>query len=197
MNKVKRIDHVAIVVDDIEAALGFWRDGLGLEVTHVEDVPDQESVVAFLPTGDSEVELVKPSTAESGVSRFLTRRGPGIHHICFEVGDLELYIRRLQEQGVRLINTEPVVGTAGKRIAFVHPESTHGVLVELYELSRQEPEIRLARARTLSDRVLGEGQVMMAGVLGFLRALRDGDPRRTPSAMRRTTAAPDRDRVPS
>ena len=197
MNKVKRIDHVAIVVDDIEAALGFWRDGLGLEVTHVEDVPDQESVVAFLPTGDSEVELVKPSTAESGVSRFLTRRGPGIHHICFEVGDLELYIRRLQEQGVHLINTEPVVGTAGKRIAFVHPESTHGVLVELYELSRQEPEIRLARARTLSDRVLGEGQVMMAGVLGFLRALREGAPRRTPSAMRRTTAAADRDRVPS
>jgi methylmalonyl-CoA/ethylmalonyl-CoA epimerase len=197
MNKVKRIDHVAIVVDDIEAALGFWRDGLGLEVTHVEDVPDQESVVAFLPTGDSEVELVKPSTAESGVSRFLSRRGPGIHHICFEVGDLELYIRRLQEQGVRLINTEPVVGTAGKRIAFVHPASTHGVLVELYELSRQEPEIRLARARTLSDRVLGEGQVMMAGVLGFLRALRDGDPRRAPSAMRRNAAAADRDPVPS
>lgn len=197
MNKVKRIDHVAIVVDDIEAALGFWRDGLGLEVTHVEDVPDQESVVAFLPTGDSEVELVKPSTVESGVSRFLARRGPGVHHICFEVDDLELYIRRLQEQGVRLINTEPVVGTAGKRIAFVHPESTHGVLVELYELSQQEPEIRLARARTLSDRVLGEGQVMMAGVLGFLRALRDGDPRLAPSAMRRNAATADRDRVPS
>jgi methylmalonyl-CoA/ethylmalonyl-CoA epimerase len=196
MNKVKRIDHVAIVVDDIEAALGFWRDGLGMEVTHVEDVPDQESVVAFLPTGDSEVELVKPSTADSGVSRFLARRGPGIHHICFEVDDLELYIRRLQEQGVRLINTEPVVGTAGKRIAFVHPDSTHGVLVELYELSRLEPEIRLARARTLSDRVLGEGQVMMAGVLGFLRALRDGDHRRAPSALRRNAAAADHDRVP-
>ena len=69
MNNVKRIDHVAIVVDDIEAALGFWRDGLGLEVTHVEDVPDQESVVAFLPTGDSEVELVKPTTSAQ-------RRGP-------------------------------------------------------------------------------------------------------------------------
>ena len=197
MNKVKRIDHVAIVVDDIEAALGFWRDGLGLEVTHVEDVPDQESVVTSLPTGNSEVDLVKPSTADSGVSRSLARRGPGLHHICFEVDDLELYLRRLQEQGVRLINTEPVVGTAGKRIAFVHPDSTHGVLVELYELSRLEPEIRLARARTLSDRVLGEGQVMMAGVLGFLRALREGAPRRARSALQRNAAAADRDRVPS
>ena len=78
--------------------------------------------------------------------------------------------------GIRLIHNEPVIGTAGKKIAFIHPESTHGVLVELYELTRQEPEIRLARARTLSDRVVGEGQVMMAGVLGFLRALRDGNP---------------------
>ena len=197
MGTVRRIDHVAIVVDDIEAALGFWRDGLGLELTHVEDVPDQESVVAFLPTGDSEVELVKPSTSDSGVARFLTRRGPGIHHICFEVSDLELYLRRLREAGIRLINPEPVIGTAGKRIAFIHPESTHGVLVELYEMSHQEPEIRLARARTLSDRVLGGGQVMMAGVLGFLRALRDGDPRRAPVAMRRSAPAAERDRVPS
>jgi methylmalonyl-CoA/ethylmalonyl-CoA epimerase len=179
MTTVKRIDHVAIVVDDIEAALGFWRDGLGLHVTHVEDVPDQESVVAFLPTGDSEVELVKPTSTDSGVSRFLGRRGPGIHHICFEVGDLEMYLHHLRQQGIRLINNEPVIGTAGKRIAFIHPESTHGVLVELYELTRQEPEIRLARARTLSDRVVGESQVMMAGVMGFLRALRDGPPNRT------------------
>ncbi|HET7012061.1 MAG TPA: methylmalonyl-CoA epimerase [Anaerolineales bacterium] len=188
MSSVRRIDHVAMVVEDIEAALEFWRDGLGLEVTHVEDVPDQESVVAFLPMGDSEVELVKPSTADSGVARFLARRGPGIHHICFEVDDLELYLRRLKDSGVLLINSEPVVGTAGKRIAFVHPKSTHGVLVELYELSRQEPEIRLARARTLSDRVMGEGQVMIAGVLAFLRALRDGDSRHMPSAERTTKA---------
>ncbi len=195
MRSVRRIDHVAIVVDDIDAALGFWRDGLGLEVTHVEDVPDQESVVAFLPTGDSEVELVKPSSSGSGVARFLARRGPGIHHICFEVHDLEFYLMRLRQAGVRLINPEPVIGTAGKRIAFIHPESTHGVLVELYELSRQEPEIRLARARTLSDRVLGEGQVMVAGVLGFLRALRERDSRRPPWAMPRDAAATDRDRV--
>ncbi|HSB89654.1 MAG TPA: methylmalonyl-CoA epimerase [Anaerolineales bacterium] len=184
MDNIKRVDHVAIVVEDIEAALGFWRDGLGLEVTHVEDVPDQESVVAFLPTGDSEVELVKPTSADSGVARFLGRRGPGIHHICFEVGDLEANLQRLQERGIRLINTQPVIGTAGKKIAFIHPESTHGVLVELYEMTGQEPEIRLARARTLSDRVVGESQVMVAGVLGFLRALRDGRPNPAVDARR-------------
>jgi len=172
MTHIRRIDHVAIIVDDIEAALGFWRDGLGLELTHVEDVPDQESVVAFLPTGDSEVELVKPSSTGSGVARFLERRGPGIHHICFEVEDLTACLERLDERGIRLVNREPVIGTGGKRIAFIHPEGTHGVLVELYELTQEEPEIRLARARTLADRVLGEGQVMMAGALGFLRSLR-------------------------
>ena len=174
MNHITRIDHVAIVVDDIPAALRFWRDGLGLEVTHVEDVPDQESVVAFLPTGHSEVELVKPSTGTSGVARFLDRRGPGMHHICFEVTDLEGCLARLASHGVRLINPEPVIGTGGKRIAFIHPESTHGVLVELYELTQEEPEIRLARARTLADRVVGEGQAMVAGVRGFLRTLRGG-----------------------
>jgi methylmalonyl-CoA/ethylmalonyl-CoA epimerase len=184
MDNIKRVDHVAIVVEDIEAALGFWRDGLGLEITHVEDVPDQDSVVAFLPTGDSEVELVKPTSPDSGVARFLGRRGPGIHHICFEVADLEANLQRLQERGIRLINTQPVIGTAGKKIAFIHPESTHGVLVELYEVTGQEPEIRLARARTLSDRVVGESQVMVAGVLGFLRALRDGRPNAAADATR-------------
>jgi methylmalonyl-CoA/ethylmalonyl-CoA epimerase len=160
MTHIIRIDHVAIVVDDIPAALGFWRDGLGLEVTHVEDVPDQESVVAFLPTGDSEVELVKPSTAGSGVARFLERRGPGIHHICFEVADLESCLARLADHGVHLINRQPVVGTGGKRIAFIHPESTHGVLVELYELTQEEPEIRLARARTLADRSPAQSAIL-------------------------------------
>lgn len=181
MSHIIRIDHVAIVVDDIPAALGFWRDGLGLELTHVEDVPDQESVVAFLPTGDAEVELVKPSSATSGVARYLERRGPGIHHICFEVSNLESCLARLEGHGVRLINPEPVIGTGGKRIAFIHPDSTHGVLVELYELTQEEPEIRLARARTLADRVLGEGQAMITGVLGFLRSLRSGPLRRADS----------------
>ena len=176
MSTVQRINHVAIVVDDIDSALGFWRDGLGLEVTYVEDVPSQESIVAFLPIGDSEVELVKPTSPDSSVARFLSRRGPGIHHICFEVDNLVSFLDRLQKLGVHLVNTEPAVGTGGKLIAFIHPESTQGVLVELYQITRNEPEIRLARARNLADRAMGQGQVVAAGVMAFLRALStDGD----------------------
>lgn len=182
MSHIKRIDHVAILVEDIDAALGFWRDSLGLPLTHVEDVPDQESVVAFLPTGESEVELVRPSSDSSGVARYLDKHGPGMHHICFEVTDLASCLDRLATNGVRLINREPVIGTGGKRIAFIHPESTHGVLVELYELTQEEPQIRLARAMSLADRVLGEGQVMVAGVRAFLRTLRVGQGDGSPSA---------------
>ncbi|HEY44535.1 MAG TPA: methylmalonyl-CoA epimerase [Anaerolineae bacterium] len=173
MSSVIRIDHVAIVVDDIDSALDFWRDALGLEVTHVEDVPEQQSVVAFLLTGESEVELVKPTADESGVYRYLHKRGPGLHHICFQVDNIEVALAKMRKHGVRLINPEPVIGTGGKRIAFIHPESTHGVLIELYELTYQEPEIRLARARELADRVRAQGQVVAANVLEFLRGLRD------------------------
>ncbi|MFN2148915.1 MAG: methylmalonyl-CoA epimerase [Anaerolineales bacterium] len=176
MSTIKRINHIALVVDDIEAALHFWRDTLKLNLSHVEDVPDQESIVAFLPIGDIEVELVKPTTQDSGIARYLARRGPGIHHICFEVDDIESCLELLGERDIELINEEPVLGTAGKRIAFIHPKSTHGVLIELYEVTPQEPEIRLARARGLADRALNQGQVVAAGVLGFLRALRaDGN----------------------
>jgi len=173
MSSVIRIDHVAIVVDDIDNALLFWRDALGLDVTHVEDVPEQSSVVAFLPTGTSEVELVKPTTEESGISRYLHKRGPGIHHICFEVDNIEVCLEKLNKHGVHLVNSEPVIGTGGKRIAFIHPESTQGVLVELYELTDLEQDIRLARARALADRVLAQGQVVASGVLSFLRGLRE------------------------
>ncbi len=134
MPKIKRIDHIAIVVEDIDAALGFWRDTLGLELDHVEDVPEQKSMVAFLPTAGSEVELVEPTTDDSGVARYLQKRGPGMHHICFEVDDIEAALAQMKTKGVRLINETPTLGAGGKKIAFVHPESTNGVLVELYEL---------------------------------------------------------------
>lgn len=134
MTSVKRINHFAIVVDEIEDALHFWRDALGLKVGRVEEVPDQESVVAFLPVGDMEIELVQPTSDESGIARYLKKHGSGIHHICFEVEDIEATLESLKASGVRLINNEPAIGTSGKRFAFIHPESTHGVLVELYEL---------------------------------------------------------------
>ncbi len=134
MSRVSRIDHLAIVVDDIETALKFWRDGLGLEVSHVEDVPDQSAVVTFLTIGDQNVELVEPTDNESGMARFLEKRGPGMHHVALEVEDIEDSLEHLEAAGIRLIHDEPVVGAGGRRIAFIHPESTHGVLVELYEI---------------------------------------------------------------
>jgi methylmalonyl-CoA/ethylmalonyl-CoA epimerase len=147
MPKIKRIDHIAIVVEDIELALNFWRDALGLELQHVEDVPNQESIVAFLPIGASEVELVKPTSEDSGISRYLKKRGPGIHHICFEVDDIDTTLAQLKRKGIHLINEHPIIGTGGKKISFIHPDSTHGVLVELYELTPQEPEVRMQRTR--------------------------------------------------
>lgn len=133
MPTIKRIDHIAIVVEDIDAALGFWRDTLGLPLDQIMDIPEQQSIVAFLPSGESEVELVKP-TGDSGAARFLQKRGPGMHHICFEVDDVQAFLLKLIKKGVRLINETPQVGADGKKMAFIHPESTHGVLVELYEL---------------------------------------------------------------
>ncbi len=133
MSKIKKINHVAIVVGDIDQALTFWRDALGLELHHVEDVPSQKAVVAFMPVGDSEVELVKPTTDDSGVAKFLAERGGGMHHLCFEVDDLEAKLAELKEKGVRLINETPIE-LPGRKMAFIHPKSTGGVLVELYQL---------------------------------------------------------------
>jgi methylmalonyl-CoA/ethylmalonyl-CoA epimerase len=135
-SRVSRIDHLAIVVDDIDKALEFWRDGLGLEISHVEEVPEQGAIVTFLTIGGQNVELVKPTDDESGMSRFLEKRGPGMHHIAFEVENIEDSLDHLRSAGIRLIHDEPVLGAGGRRIAFVHPESTHGVLVELYEMKQ-------------------------------------------------------------
>lgn len=131
---LKRINHIAIVVEDIESALGFWRDALGLELAQVEEVPEQQAAIAFLPVGESEVELVQPTTSTSGVARFLAKRGPGLHHLCVEVDDLEHMLVQLKAKGIRLIDETPRSGSGGKKLAFIHPESTQGVLVELYEL---------------------------------------------------------------
>jgi methylmalonyl-CoA/ethylmalonyl-CoA epimerase len=130
---IKKINHIAIIVPDLDASLAFWRDTLGLTLTHVEDVQSQEARVAFMPAGDSEVELVKPTTETSGAAKFLARRGPGLHHVALEVDDLDAMLARLKEKGVRLINESPITAAGGNRAAFIHPESASGVLVELYE----------------------------------------------------------------
>jgi methylmalonyl-CoA/ethylmalonyl-CoA epimerase len=134
MSKVTRIDHIAVVVADIEGALSFWRDGLGIEMSHLQDVPAEKSQVAFLPVGDSEIELVKPTTDDSGLAKYLEKRGPGMHHVCLEVDDIAAMLARLKERDIQLINEAPVTGSDGKKYAFVHPKSAFGVLVELYEL---------------------------------------------------------------
>ena len=134
MAKITKINHVAIVVPEIDGALNFWRDGLGLELHHVEDVPSQKSQVAFIPVGDSEVELVRPTTEDSGVAKFLADRGPGMHHLCFEVDDIDGMLADLKAKGFRLIN-ETALQLEGRKVAFVHPKSASGVLVELYQLT--------------------------------------------------------------
>jgi methylmalonyl-CoA/ethylmalonyl-CoA epimerase len=133
MAKITRIHHIALVVPEVEPALAFWRDVLGLPLEDVSDVPEQASRIAFLPTGEGEVELVQPVTADSGVAKFLQKRGPGIHHVCFETDDLDGMIETLKKKGVRLIGDKPSAGAGGKRMIFIHPESAGGVLVELYE----------------------------------------------------------------
>lgn len=134
MAKITKINHVAIAVNDFEEALTFWRDALGLELDHVEDVPSQKSKVAFLPVGEGEVELVKPTEEGTGVAKFLEKNGPGMHHLCFEVDDIEGMLSSLKEKGIRLINEAPLV-LEGRKMAFIHPKSANGVLVELYELT--------------------------------------------------------------
>jgi methylmalonyl-CoA/ethylmalonyl-CoA epimerase len=134
MSKVKAINHIAVVVDDMEKSLSFWRDGLGIDLHELRDVPAEMSQVAFLPLSGSEIELVKPTTDDSGIAKYLAKRGPGMHHICVEVDDIQGMLTQLKSKGIRLINEEPRLAADGKKYAFVHPESTDGVLVELYQI---------------------------------------------------------------
>jgi len=127
-----KIDHIGIAVSSIDGALGFYR-ALGLEETHREEVPGQKVRVAFLPAGESRIELLEAMGEESPVARFLSKRGPGIHHVCFAVRDLEGALARLQGRGYRLLHTRPILGAGGKRVAFLHPEAGQGVLIELSE----------------------------------------------------------------
>lgn len=134
MPKVIQVNHVAVVVDDMEKALTFWRDALGMELYELRDVPAEKSQVAFLPLRGSEVELVKPTTDDSGIAKYLAKRGPGMHHICLEVDDIDGMMKQLRSRNIRLINEEPRTAADGKKYAFIHPESTAGVLVELYQV---------------------------------------------------------------
>jgi methylmalonyl-CoA/ethylmalonyl-CoA epimerase len=128
-----KIHHLAIVVEDVQAALSFWRDALGLSVGKVERNEREEVDVAFLPLEAGEIELISPINETSGVARFLTRHGAGFHHVCIQVDDIEATMRRLREHKVMLLNDVPKVNEEGTRYCFIHPKSTSGALVELYE----------------------------------------------------------------
>lgn len=127
---IHKIHHVGIVVRDLEEALRYYRDTLGLPVQKQATIEEQAVTAALLPVGDSEIELIQPITDDSGVARYLASRGEGFHHLCFEVDDIEQELARLQRESVQLIDQQPRLGLAG-RIAFLHPRATHGVLVEL------------------------------------------------------------------
>ncbi len=140
MPKVTRIDHIAILSNDIQENLSFWRDALGLNLTKVLDVPTEQSKVAFLPVGNSEIEIVQPTSLDSGLARYLEKHGAGMHHICLEVDDIQGMLSVLQEKGIQLIHEVPVKSPDGKQYAFIHPKSANGVLVELYEMSTENSD---------------------------------------------------------
>jgi methylmalonyl-CoA/ethylmalonyl-CoA epimerase len=128
-----KLNHLAIVVENIEDALPFWRDALGLPMGEIQNVPQEEVKVAFLNSGESHVELVQPTSAESGIGKYLAKKGQGMHHVCFEVDDIVAALAQMKVKGVELINEE-AKEQDGRKYAFIHPKSTGGVLVELYEL---------------------------------------------------------------
>ncbi len=135
--EVLKLDHIGIAVKDLEEALPFWRDVMGLKVEGIETVEEQKVKVAFLPVGDTEVELLESTDEDGPIARFIAKNGPGVQHLAFRVDDIEEGIAYMKEKGMRMIDSEPRYGAGGASIAFVHPKSSSGVLVELSQ--REDP----------------------------------------------------------
>lgn len=129
---IEKVDHIGIAVEELGPALDFYLR-LGLAGTEVEEVPDQRVRVAVLHAGDTRIELLQSTVPDGPVGRFIVKRGEGIHHICFEVADIEQALAELKLAGVKLIDEHPRAGAGGRRIAFLSPRSSHGVLIELSE----------------------------------------------------------------
>jgi methylmalonyl-CoA/ethylmalonyl-CoA epimerase len=130
-----KIDHIGIAVNSLDDTLPFYRDHLGMALVGIEEVAEQKVKVAMLRVGESKIELLEPTSPESPVARFLEKNGPGIHHLAYEVGDIEAAIARLEGEGTRMIDRTPRNGAHGARIAFIHPKSSNGVLTELCQPS--------------------------------------------------------------
>lgn len=132
IRRLGRVHHVAVIVADLDRSLHFWRDMLGLPLELVLPIEQDRVTIAFLPVGESRIELVMPTDDSTGVARFLANRGEGFHHVCFEVANLSEALIRLELDGIELIDSAPRKGAEGP-VAFLHPRSCHGVLVELIE----------------------------------------------------------------
>lgn len=131
--KTKGLDHMAIAVKDLDRAIALYQGTFGLKLVKVEDVPEQQVRVAIFGEGLGRVELICPTTPDSGVARFLEKRGEGIHHMCLAVEDLEEAIAHLKSEGAQVIDERPKIGAGGAKVAFVHPKTTGGILVELHQ----------------------------------------------------------------
>ena len=133
----KRIDHIAIIVRDIEQALVFYRDTLGITPGEIKEVPSEQVRIAFLPMGGpggSEIELIEPTTPDSSLAKFLEKRGEGLHHVCLEVENIDAVLAEMQEKGAPVLDKQPRNAAEGRAI-FLHPRGTNGVLLELLERS--------------------------------------------------------------
>lgn len=133
---LKKINHIAIAINNFEDAAQFYQNVLGLNLSGVEVVSAQKTKVGFFKIGESNIELVQPSELDSPLVKFLETKGPGIHHICFEVDDVEAEVKAFLEKGVALIDQKPRPGAHNTKVAFVHPKSSSGVLIELCELPK-------------------------------------------------------------
>ena len=133
--KTKKVSHIGVAVDSIEEYIGFFKDVLGLELTGTEVVEDQKVKVAFLTIGESRIELIEPTADDSPVRKYLDKNDgkPRIHHVAYEVEDLDAALEEAKEAGIRLIDEKPRVGAGGVRIAFIHPKASAGVLTEICE----------------------------------------------------------------
>ena len=129
-----KINHIGIAVQSLEASIPFYRDNLGMAFAGIEEVPEQKVRVAMLEVGESKIELLEPTSSESPVAKFIEKNGVGIHHIAYEVTDIEAAIARLLSDGVRMVDEKPRNGAHGTRIAFIHPKTTLGVLTELCQV---------------------------------------------------------------
>ncbi|MEI6134561.1 MAG: methylmalonyl-CoA epimerase [Desulfomonile sp.] len=134
--KIKRIAHLGVAVSDLDSAMKFFTEGLPLEVTHTEDY--QGMKIAFIPIGDSSVELLQDVSGSSAIKKFLDKNGEGIHHIAYEVDDINQAISELKAKGIKLIDEKPRQGAHGMSVAFMHPKATHGILMELCQTSSDD-----------------------------------------------------------